>query len=26
LPVGAVTALVGGAYLVFSLWRRNRDA
>src|SRR5208283_4754526 len=25
LPVGAVTACVGGAYLVFLLWRRNRD-
>jgi iron complex transport system permease protein len=26
LPVGAVTACVGGAYLVILLWRRNRDA
>jgi iron complex transport system permease protein len=26
LPVGAVTACVGGAYLVLLLWRRNRDA
>ena len=26
LPVGAVTACVGGAYLVWLLWRRNRDA
>lgn len=25
LPVGAVTACVGGAYLVWLLWRRNRD-
>jgi len=25
LPVGAVTACVGGAYLVFLLWRRSRD-
>jgi len=25
LPVGAVTACVGGAYLVMLLWRRNRD-
>jgi iron complex transport system permease protein len=25
LPVGAVTACVGGAYLVLLLWRRNRD-
>jgi len=25
LPVGAVTACVGGSYLVFLLWRRNRD-
>jgi iron complex transport system permease protein len=25
LPVGAVTACVGGAYLVILLWRRNRD-
>ncbi|MGO8976664.1 MAG: FecCD family ABC transporter permease [Steroidobacteraceae bacterium] len=25
LPVGAVTACVGGGYLVFLLWRRNRD-
>jgi iron complex transport system permease protein len=25
LPVGAVTACIGGAYLVFLLWRRNRD-
>jgi len=25
LPVGAVTACVGGAYLVFLLWRRGRD-
>jgi iron complex transport system permease protein len=24
LPVGAVTACLGGAYLVFLLWRRNR--
>jgi iron complex transport system permease protein len=24
LPVGAVTACVGGSYLVFLLWRRNR--
>lgn len=26
LPVGAVTACVGGAYLAFLLWRRTRDA
>jgi iron complex transport system permease protein len=26
LPVGAVTACVGGAYLVLLLWRRSRDA
>jgi iron complex transport system permease protein len=26
LPVGAVTACVGGAYLVFLLWRRSRNA
>jgi iron complex transport system permease protein len=26
LPVGAVTACVGGAYLVLLLWRRTRDA
>lgn len=26
LPVGAVTACVGGVYLVFLLWRKNRDA
>ena len=26
LPVGAVTACVGGAYLVILLWRRSRDA
>ncbi len=25
LPVGAVTACVGGAYLVFLLWRKSRD-
>jgi iron complex transport system permease protein len=25
LPVGAVTACVGGSYLVFLLWRRTRD-
>jgi iron complex transport system permease protein len=25
LPVGAVTACIGGAYLVLLLWRRNRD-
>ena len=25
LPVGAVTACVGGAYLALLLWRRNRD-
>jgi len=25
LPVGAVTACVGGAYLVLLLWRRSRD-
>lgn len=25
LPVGAVTACVGGAYLVFLLWRRSRE-
>lgn len=25
LPVGAVTACVGGTYLVILLWRRNRD-
>jgi iron complex transport system permease protein len=25
LPVGAVTACVGGTYLVFLLWRRSRD-
>ncbi len=25
LPVGAVTACVGGVYLVFLLWRRNRN-
>lgn len=25
LPVGAVTACVGGSYLVILLWRRNRD-
>jgi iron complex transport system permease protein len=25
LPVGAVTACVGGAYLVYLLWRRARD-
>jgi len=25
LPVGAVTACVGGAYLVILLWRRSRD-
>jgi iron complex transport system permease protein len=25
LPVGAVTACVGGSYLVFLLWRRSRD-
>lgn len=25
LPVGAVTACVGGAYLMLLLWRRNRD-
>jgi iron complex transport system permease protein len=25
LPVGAVTACVGGGYLVLLLWRRNRD-
>jgi len=25
LPVGAVTACIGGAYLVMLLWRRNRD-
>jgi iron complex transport system permease protein len=25
LPVGAVTACVGGVYLVWLLWRRNRD-
>jgi iron complex transport system permease protein len=24
LPVGAVTATVGGVYLVVLLWRRNR--
>lgn len=26
LPVGAVTACVGGSYLVFLLWRRSRNA
>jgi iron complex transport system permease protein len=26
LPVGAVTACVGGAYLAYLLWRRTRDA
>lgn len=26
LPVGAVTACIGGVYLVVLLWRRNRDA
>ncbi len=26
LPVGAVTACVGGAYLALLLWRRSRDA
>lgn len=26
LPVGAVTACVGGIYLIVMLWRRNRDA
>jgi iron complex transport system permease protein len=26
LPVGAVTACVGGAYLVFLLWRRSRES
>jgi iron complex transport system permease protein len=25
LPVGAVTAFVGGSYLTFLLWRRSRD-
>jgi iron complex transport system permease protein len=25
LPVGAITACVGGTYLVFLLWRRSRD-
>jgi iron complex transport system permease protein len=25
LPVGAVTACVGGTYLVLLLWRRSRD-
>ena len=25
LPVGAVTACVGGSYLVLLLWRRSRD-
>ena len=25
LPVGAITACLGGAYLVFLLWRRSRD-
>jgi len=25
IPVGAVTACLGGAYLVFLLWRRSRD-
>ena len=25
LPVGAVTACIGGAYLMLLLWRRNRD-
>jgi iron complex transport system permease protein len=25
LPVGAVTACLGGTYLVILLWRRNRD-
>ena len=26
LPVGAVTACIGGSYLVFLLWRRSRNA
>ena len=26
LPVGAVTACVGGVYLIYLLWRRNRHA
>jgi iron complex transport system permease protein len=26
LPVGAVTACVGGSYLVYLLWRRSRNA
>lgn len=26
LPVGAVTACVGGAYLVFLLWRKSRES
>ena len=26
LPVGAVTACLGGSYLIVLLWRRNRDA
>jgi iron complex transport system permease protein len=25
LPVGAITACIGGTYLVFLLWRRSRD-